>query len=70
MSETVIENEVVTEVPGGEDFATLFEASYAAHRIERLTHGQTVEGTIVAIGPEVVLVDASWRAMGLLCEEP
>ena len=70
MSETVIENEVVTEVPNGEDFETLFEASYAANRIERLTHGQTVEGTIVAIGPEVVLVDASWRAMGLLCEEP
>ena len=36
-----------------EDFAALFEASMQAKRIER---GQTVEGTIVAIGPEVVFV--------------
>lgn len=32
-----------------EDFAALFEASVQAARYER---GQTVEGTIVAIGPE------------------
>ena len=62
MSETVIENEVVPEVPSGEDFATLFEASYASNRIRRLTNGQTVEGTIVAIGPEVVLVDVGAKS--------
>jgi small subunit ribosomal protein S1 len=36
-----------------EDFATLFEASTQAKRFER---GQTIEGTIVAIGPEVAFV--------------
>ena len=37
-----------------EDFAALFAASQQA---KRLATGQSVEGTIVAIGPEVVLVD-------------
>ena len=37
-----------------EDFAAMFEASLQAKRIEQ---GQTVEGTIVAIGPEVAFVD-------------
>jgi small subunit ribosomal protein S1 len=37
-----------------EDFAAMFEASLQAKRIER---GQTIEGTIVAIGPEVAFVD-------------
>jgi small subunit ribosomal protein S1 len=37
-----------------EDFATLFEASIQAKRFER---GQTIEGTIVAIGPEVAFVN-------------
>lgn len=36
-----------------EDFATLFEASVQARRVEQ---GQTIEGTIVAIGSEVALV--------------
>ena len=37
-----------------EDFAAMFEASLKAKRIEK---GQTIEGTIVAIGPEVAFVD-------------
>ena len=37
-----------------EDFATLFEASQKAKRIEK---GQTIEGTIVAIGAKAALVD-------------
>lgn len=37
-----------------EDFATLFEASIKARQFGR---GQTVDGTIVAIGPEVAFVD-------------
>ena len=37
-----------------EDFATLFAASL---QTKRLATGQTVEGTIVAIGPEVALVN-------------
>jgi small subunit ribosomal protein S1 len=37
-----------------EDFAAMFEASLKAKRFDR---GQTLEGTIVAIGPEVAFVD-------------
>jgi small subunit ribosomal protein S1 len=37
-----------------EDFAAMFEASVQAKRI---TKGQTIEGTIVAIGPDVAFVD-------------
>ncbi|MGE5359685.1 MAG: S1 RNA-binding domain-containing protein [Bacteroidales bacterium] len=37
-----------------EDFASLFEASIQAKRVER---GETIDGVIVAIGPEVAFVD-------------
>jgi small subunit ribosomal protein S1 len=42
-----------------DDFAAMFAASIQAKRIER---GQTVEGTIVAIGPEVALVDVGSKS--------
>ena len=42
-----------------DDFAALFEASIQAKRIEK---GQTLEGTIVAIGPEVALVDVGGKS--------
>jgi small subunit ribosomal protein S1 len=41
-----------------EDFATMFEASLKAKRFER---GQTIEGTIVAIGPEVAFVNVGGK---------
>ena len=41
-----------------EDFAALFEASLKAKRIEQ---GQSIEGTIVAIGPEVAFVDVGGK---------
>jgi small subunit ribosomal protein S1 len=41
-----------------EDFATMFEASLQAKRFER---GQTLEGTIVAIGPAVAFVDVGGK---------
>ncbi len=41
-----------------EDFAAMFEASLQAKRIEK---GQTIEGTIVAIGPEVAFVDVGGK---------
>jgi small subunit ribosomal protein S1 len=41
-----------------EDFAAMFEASVQAKRIDR---GQTIEGTIVAIGPEVAFVDVGGK---------
>jgi len=44
----------MTEDQTGEDFAALFAAS---EQTKRLSTGQTVEGTIVAIGPEFALVN-------------
>src|SRR5688572_33137020 len=41
-----------------EDFATLFEASGQA---KRFRNGQTIEGTIVAIGPEVAFIDVGGK---------
>jgi small subunit ribosomal protein S1 len=41
-----------------EDFAAMFEASLKTKRIDQ---GQTVEGTIVAIGPEVAFVDVGGK---------
>jgi small subunit ribosomal protein S1 len=46
-----------------EDFATLFEASIQAKRFER---GQTIEGTIVAIGPKVAFVNVGGKGEALL----
>src|SRR5687768_18320740 len=41
-----------------EDFAAMFEASIKAKRLES---GQTIEGTVVAIGPEVAFVDVGGK---------
>ena len=46
-----------------EDFATLFEASQKARRIER---GQTIDGTIVSIGPEVALVSVGGKSEAVI----
>ena len=58
------ENEGVAEaeVPQGEDFKTLFEASGAANRIQRLSNGQAVTGTIISIGAEVALIDVGAKS--------
>jgi small subunit ribosomal protein S1 len=42
-----------------EDFAAMFEASVKARRFDR---GQTIEGTIVAIGPKVALVNVGGKS--------
>ena len=41
-----------------EDFAAMFEASTKARRFKR---GETIEGTIVAIGPDVAFVDVGGK---------
>jgi len=46
-----------------EDFATLFAASEKAKRIEK---GQTVEGLIVSIGPEVALVSVGGKSEAVI----
>jgi small subunit ribosomal protein S1 len=45
--------------PEEEDFATMFEASVKARRF---TQGQTIEGTIVAFGPEVAFVSVGGKS--------
>jgi small subunit ribosomal protein S1 len=50
------ENREVSEPD--EDFAALFEASTQATRLEK---GQTTEGTVVAIGPEVAFVNVGGK---------
>jgi small subunit ribosomal protein S1 len=44
---------------GEDDFATLFEASLKAKQFHQ---GQTIEGVIVAIGPEVAFVDVGGKS--------
>jgi small subunit ribosomal protein S1 len=46
-----------------EDFATLFAASTQSKRIRQ---GQTLEGTIVAIGPEFALVDVGGKSEAVI----
>ena len=46
-----------------EDFAAMFEASLQAKRLEK---GQTIEGTIVAIGPEVAFVDVGGKGEAMI----
>ncbi len=46
-----------------EDFASMFEASVQATRFER---GQTIEGTIVAIGPEVAFVNVGGKGEAVI----
>jgi len=49
-----------------EDFAAMFEASVKAKRIEK---GQTIDGTIVAIGPEVAFVDVGGKGEAAIALE-
>jgi small subunit ribosomal protein S1 len=46
-----------------DDFAAMFEASYQAKRFE---NGQTLEGTVVAIGPEVAFVDVGGKGEAMI----
>ena len=46
-----------------EDFASMFEASLQAKRHEK---GQTIEGTIVAIGPEVAFVNVGGKGEAMI----
>src|SRR5215470_9802326 len=46
-----------------EDFAALFEASVKATQYRR---GQTIDGTIVAIGPEVAFVDVGGKGEAVI----
>lgn len=51
------ENDTDDAASSRAEFARLLEASYASNQMKRLSNGQAVEGTIVAIGAEVALVD-------------
>src|SRR5262245_6991940 len=49
--------------PEEEDFATMFEASTQARRIEQ---GRTIEGVVVAIGEETALVDVGGKSEAVI----
>jgi small subunit ribosomal protein S1 len=55
------EGSVVSEAQ--EDFAALFEASQQARRIQK---GQTIEGTVVSLGPEVALVSVGGKSEAVI----
>jgi small subunit ribosomal protein S1 len=52
------ERDVTDRDDSTEDFAAMFEASLKAKRFKE---GQTIEGTIVAIGPEVAFIDVGGK---------
>jgi len=49
--------------PEEEDFASMFEAS---QKVTRYDKGQTIEGTIVAIGPEVAFVNVGGKGEAVI----
>jgi small subunit ribosomal protein S1 len=57
-----MEERVVSD-PEEEDFAAMFEASLQAKKLEK---GEPVEGRIVAIGPEVALVDVGGKGEAVI----
>ena len=57
IADTPIEEPPIEESPA-EDFAAMFEASTKAKRFDR---GQTIEGRIVGIGPEVAFIDVGGK---------
>jgi small subunit ribosomal protein S1 len=62
-SEDYFMEECVVSDPEEEDFAAMFEASLQAKQLEK---GETVEGGIVAIGPEVALVDVGGKGEAVI----
>ena len=46
-----------------EDFAAMFEASLKAKRFEK---GQTIEGTVVGLGPEVAFIDVGGKGEAMI----
>ncbi len=49
-----------------DDFEALFESSVQARRTKRIEKGQTIEGTVVAIGAEVALVDVGGKSEAVI----
>lgn len=58
MTEAESEPELQSQAEPEEDFAALFEASV---QTKRFTKGQTIEGTIVAIGAEVAFINVGGK---------
>jgi small subunit ribosomal protein S1 len=58
----LMEERVVSD-PEEEDFAAMFEASFQTKHLEK---GESVEGVIVAIGPEVALVDVGGKGEAVI----
>jgi small subunit ribosomal protein S1 len=62
-----IDDEATEEGAGSSDeFARMLEASFASSRAQKIEVGAAVEGTIVALGPEVALVDVGGKGEATL----
>jgi small subunit ribosomal protein S1 len=61
--ESQITEERVVSEPEEEDFAAMFEASLQTRHFEK---GEPIEGSIVAIGPEVALVDVGGKGEAVI----
>jgi len=59
----LLDLEYAVSEPEEEDFAAMFEASVKTRRFSR---GQTIEGTIVSIGPEVTLVNVGGKGEAVI----
>lgn len=71
MSDDEINDEFDNETAGdgagdSGEFAKMLEASFASSRAQRLAVGEAVEGTLVALGPEVALVDVGGKGEATL----
>jgi small subunit ribosomal protein S1 len=61
--EDLLTEERIVSDPEEEDFAAMFEASLQTRQLEK---GEPVEGRIVAIGPEVALVDVGGKGEAVI----
>jgi len=54
-----------TKASGGESFASLFEAAFAA-QADSLKEGEIVSGTVIKVGKDNVIVDIGYKSEGVI----
>ncbi len=54
-----------TKASGGESFASLFEAAFAA-QADSLKEGEIVSGTVIKVGKDTVIVDIGYKSEGVI----
>ena len=54
-----------TRASGGETFASLLEAAFAA-QTDSLKEGEIVSGTVIKVGKDKVIVDIGYKSEGVI----